>query len=266
MTITLDYVVAPEPRHGHGKPPHAALYEAIDAGRSQYQGHLEGMLRWTADLASVGYEESDPRRPCWNNGYLPGLDAVALYSFLRSSDPQLFIEIGSGTSTKFARKAINDGQLRSRITSIDPHPRAEIDDLCDRVVRTGLESVDLSVFDDLRAGDMLFLDGSHRVLVNSDVTVFWLEVLPRLVPGVLVQVHDIYLPYDYPPAWMDRWYSEQYMLATQLLFGPDSLEVVLPNTFISCDPVLACALDQLWALPGLENVERHGGSFWFRTR
>jgi Methyltransferase domain len=265
MTITLDYPVVPEPRHGYGKPPHRGLYQIIDGGRAQYAKSLEDVLQWKSELGSVASRDPDPLRPSWDNGYLPGLDAATLYSLLRTTDPRRFLEIGSGTSTKFARKAIVEGGLRTLITSIDPHPRAEIDELCDDVVRAGLESADLSVFNQIEPGDIVFLDGSHRTLMNSDVTVFWLEVLPRLPPGVLVQVHDIYLPDDYPPDWVDRWYSEQYLLAVQLLFAPDSLEVVLPNTFISCDPVLRHALDGLWSQPGLENVERDGGSFWFRT-
>jgi hypothetical protein len=265
-TVTLDYAITPEPRYGYGKDPHSGLYSLIEAGREGYGAHLQDMLQWTEELASVSYDDSDSRHPTWNNGFLPGLDAIALYSFLRLNDPALFLEIGSGTSTKFARKAIDEGRLRTQITSIDPHPRAEIDDLCDRVLRCRLESADLSIFQELRRGDIVFLDGSHRVLVNSDVTVFWLEVLPRLPPGVLVQVHDIYLPYDYPPEWMSWWYSEQYLLATQLLFGPDSLEIVLPNTFISRDPDLSVLMNPIWGEPGLDKVQRHGGSFWFRTR
>jgi len=233
--ILFDHVAPPTPRYGHGKPPHPELFAIIEAGRPRYASHLEDMLQWSVQIASVAYEDADSRNPFWNNGFLPGLDALALYSMLRTTEPSQFVEIGSGTSTKFARRAICDGNLRTQITSIDPHPRAEIDSLCDRVIRGGLEDTDLRILYDLKAGDIVFLDGSHRVLMNSDVTVFWLEVLPRLQPGVMVHIHDVYLPYDYPPEWAGRWYSEQYMLATQMLFGGGSLEVVLPNAFISRD-------------------------------
>ena len=115
------------------------------------------------------------------------------------------------------------------------------------------------------AGDILFYDGSHRAFENSDVTVFFLEVLPQLPAGVLVHVHDICLPYDYPPGWEGRWYSEQYLLAAWLLGGGARVRVVLPNAFVSHDPELSRLLDPLWSRPSLAVVERHGSSFWLET-
>ena len=111
------------------------------------------------------------------------------------------------------------GGFETRIVSIDPQPRAEVDELCDRVLRVPLEAADLSVFDELSDGDVLFFDGSHRTFMNSDATVFFLEVLPRLADGVLVGVHDVFLPYDYPRDFADRYYSEQYLLAAHLIAG-----------------------------------------------
>ena len=114
--------------------------------------------------------------------------------------------------------------------------------------------------------DVLFFDGSHRVFQNSDVTVFFLEVLPLLASGVLVQIHDIFLPADYPPAWADRYYSEQYLAAVLLLFGERHFEVVLPNFFITADTDLMSRFDPLFAAPSMQGVERHGNSLWLRRR
>ncbi len=128
--------------------------------------------------------------------------------------PKRFVEVGSGDSTRSAsrRRSIRDHSLPTLITSIDPTPRAEIDKLCDFVIRKPLEEVELDVFDELGPGDFLFIDGSHRSFSNSDVTVAFLDVLPRLRAGVVVHFHDIFWPYDYPPEWADRYYSEQYLL------------------------------------------------------
>ncbi len=79
--------------------------------------------------------------------------------------------------------------------------------------------MDLALFRELQAGDVLFIDSSHRCFMNSDVTVLFLEVLPNLPPGVLVQVHDIFIPYDYPREWVERYYAEQYLLSCYLLLG-----------------------------------------------
>jgi hypothetical protein len=84
---------------------------------------------------------------------------------------------------------------------LDPEPRAQIDALCDTSIRRRLEDCDLSMFDQLEAGDILFFDGSHRVFTNSDVTVFFLELMPRLKPGVIVHIHDIFLPCS---SWIAR--------------------------------------------------------------
>ena len=124
----------------------------------------------------------------------------AIYSFLRSRRPATYLEIGSGNSTKFAARARQDGRLDTKIVSIDPSPRAEVDALCDEVIRSPFELADLSVLDRLVPGDIVFFDGSHRVFMNSDVAAFFLDAVPRLPAGVLIGVHDIYLPDDYEPA------------------------------------------------------------------
>src|SRR5262249_38681185 len=117
-------------------------------------------------------------------------------------------------------------------------PRTEIDALCDQVIRRSLEDCDLAMFDALTPGDVLFFDGSHRVFTNSDVTVFFFEVLPRLNPGVLVHVHDIFWPWDYPPHWNERLYAEQYLLGAMLLCDKWPFRVVLPNMYICLDAEL----------------------------
>jgi methyltransferase family protein len=134
--------------------------------------------------------ENDPQAPFWNNTWFTGLDAASLVGFLLSRTPKRYVEIGSGFSTLFCRRAVKEGDLRTTITSVDPHPRAEIDSLCDQIIRAPLEDCDPLLFDQLESGDILFFDGSHRALPNSDVTVFFLEILPRLKPGIIVQVHE----------------------------------------------------------------------------
>jgi hypothetical protein len=90
-------------------------------------------------------------------------------------------------------------------------------------------------------------------------------LLPQLKPGVIVHIHDIYLPYDYPQNMCDRFYSEQYMLAAFLLANPSKYEVVFPGIFVSEDQALAKQLEPIWNSSNTSNVERHGGSFWFRV-
>ncbi|MGY8941188.1 MAG: hypothetical protein ACKVJH_04065, partial [Flavobacteriales bacterium] len=117
--------------------------------------------------------------------------------------------------------------------------------------------------DTLEPGDILFIDNSHRVLPNSDATVAFLEWFPRLKPGVLVQVHDIYIPWDYPQNMCDRAYSEQYMLAMALLSNPQRYKPLFPAYWISMQERYTQLLSPLWDHPNTRDVEQHGGSFWF---
>lgn len=265
--IALDYRVRPVPRYGHGRAPHAALLRLIEAHRAQYRATVDGWSAFDDNFRAIELRAGDDAAaPYWLNPWLPALDAAALYWFLATMRPSRYVEIGSGQSTRFARRAISDHGLPTLITSIDPHPRAEIDAICDQVIRAGFEDADLSVFTALKAGDIVFFDGSHRSFTNSDVTVFFLDVLPRLARGVVVQIHDIYLPDDYPAALSERYYSEQYLLAAHLLASRGAAAtVLLPNAFIAGDAEFDGVLRRLWKKPGLEELEPWGASFWFRV-
>jgi Methyltransferase domain len=261
--IFLDYPVAPKQRWG-SSTPHSQLWEILNAGRAEYADLLRCVLNFRACFSRVverPSRASSPSDPVWINGWMPALDGMSLYTLIATKRPNKFLEVGSGNSTKFARWAIRDQGLDTEIISIDPHPRVEIDALCTRVIRAPVETVDLEMFDVLEPGDMLYVDNSHRVFTNSDATVIFLDVLPRLKPGVLVHIHDVMLPYDYPAEWADRFYSEQYLLAGYLLAKGKRIKPIAPLAFISGDPELRNMLVPLWT--DLPNVERHGVSFWF---
>jgi len=261
--IFLDYPPQPVPRYGYGKPPHGGLSEILNRKRQEYAQTLTEFLLFKADLQKIPLDKPDePRAPYWLNQYFMGIDAVSLYAFTCLRNPSRCIEIGSGNSTKFIRRAIDDHALRTRILSIDPQPRVEIDDLCDEIRREPLEETDLRVFDDLAAGDIVLMDVSHRVFTNSDTTVFFLDVLPRLRAGVLVYIDDIFLPFDYPPAWTSRYYSEQYLLSVLLLADSPRYEVRLPCVFIGHDPDLMKLLDPLWKDGPISGAATSGNGFW----
>ncbi|HNL07746.1 MAG TPA: class I SAM-dependent methyltransferase [Chitinophagales bacterium] len=266
QTLFLDYPVHFAPRYGHGKPPHSELYAIINAHRDEYQDFLEQILQFKDTFFQIKdiRQTTDKAQPAWNNGFLPGLDIVSLYTMLTVHRPQKYIEVGSGNSTKVAYKAKKEQQLDTQIISIDPQPRTEIDQLADLVIRQPFETAQYPIVEQLQANDILFIDNSHRILPNSDSTVFFLEVLPRLKKGVIVHIHDIYLPYDYPQFMCDRFYSEQYALATFLLANPHKYRPILPNYFISEDTTLAATLAPLWKHSNTQNVEQHGGSFWLQ--
>ncbi|MCK5135172.1 MAG: class I SAM-dependent methyltransferase [Bacteroidales bacterium] len=266
QNLFLEYNVNFKPRYGHGLPPHKQLYEIINANRSAYADLLQKALTYSSEIHEIKKSDSEanPLVPSWNNGFLPGLDIIGIYTMLSEFKPAKYIEIGSGNSTKVAHKAIKEQGLSSKIISIDPQPRAEIDDLADKVVREPFENTDMNLILELQENDILFVDNSHRILPNSDSMAFFLDAMPRLNKGVIVHIHDIYLPYDYPRFMCERFYSEQYGLAMYLLANPRKYEPLLPNYFIYEDEELSSIIEPVWNHPNLDGVERHGGSFWLK--
>ncbi len=268
QNLFLEYKVKLKPRYGHGLPAHPELYKIIDANRETYRKLLKKALANKKNIWAIrdSKVETDNDKPAWNNGYLPGLDIIGIYTMLARFKPKRYIEIGSGNSTRVAHKAFIEKDLSTEFISIDPKPRAEIDQIPNRMIREPFENVTLDIVAELNANDILFLDNSHRILPNSDSMVFFMEILPRLKRGVIVHLHDIYLPYDYPQFMCDRFYSEQYALAIYLLANPDKYETILPNYFISEDQELSELIAPIWDHENLKDVERHGGSYWIRIK
>jgi hypothetical protein len=267
--VVTDYPVSDKPRYGHKTPPHPIILSLIERHRDEYRAFLRDLERLQPLISSIKFNDSEvePTEPYWNNPWLPPRDGAAFLRFILDGKPKRFMEIGSGNSTKFARLAVDHGKTGTTITSIDPQPRAEIDQICDRVIRKGLQDVDLGIFDELEAGDILSFDGSHRLFADSDVAVFFLEVLPRLKAGVIIQVHDIFWPNDYPPSWGDRFYSEQYMLGQLLILASDKIRILVANAFISEDPELRLLARDV--VPGEGQLQKFGSgllanAFWFK--
>ena len=246
--VMLEYAIHPEPRYGEGKPAHPELAALLAKNDDAYAATLTMLSQFSGNLMNIpeNANADSPGEPYWANTYFSALDAITLYGLLGSRKPARYFEVGSGNSTKFARRAVRDSGLNTKIISLDPYPRAEIDALCDRVIRQPLEDVETALFNELEAGDVLFIDNSHRAFQNSDVTVFFLEILPRLKPGVIVHIHDIFLPYDYPRLWANRHYSEQYLLAAYLLGGYSKVEVLLPLAYIGQHPILSAMVNNTW--------------------
>jgi methyltransferase family protein len=197
--------------------PFDAVDDLFRKDLCRMQSFLETLKPYFAELDDVPQSKMDEISPYWGNSFFTGDDARVAYAMVREFKPRTIVEIGSGNSTKFLRKAIARGKSETRLISIDPFPRTEIDSLCDEVVRKSVVTMPPDFFDRLGPGDILFIDGSHIVFQGTDGPYLFLRVLPRIRPGVIVHIHDIFLPDDYPANFQDRWYNEQYLLAAMLL-------------------------------------------------
>lgn len=186
-----------------------------------------------------------------NNGWFDSVDAEVLYSIIRRFKPARIVEVGSGFSTRAMRRAILDGGLHTRLTSIDPIPRVDVASFADEQIRTPVETLEVSrLVELLQANDILFIDSSHLITTGGDVTFLCLEVLPELRPGIFVHFHDIFLPFEYPQSWVVdfRWgWNEQYLIQA-FLYNNSEFEIVWPAYYmwtqykgevlktIPCDP------------------------------
>lgn len=218
-----------------------------DAGR--FAPELRGLMDPAAN--ATGYTPG--------NGYFDSPDAEALYLMVRRNAPRQVIEVGCGNSTRITRQAILDGGLDCTLTAIDPFPRADIAGLVDRFHQATLESVDPSLFGDLSRGDILFIDSSHQVRMSNDVAHLFCRIIPALPAGVVIHVHDVFLPYEYPkrffydcPSW-----AEQYML--HALLQGDGYDILWPGYYLQKERPDAVA-----ALPFLGAGRAQ--SFWIRKR
>ncbi len=234
------------------------LLSILNKDQEVQKAHLQAMNELAPFYSAIPADGSpDDVDPFWKNDWFESLDGASLYYFLKARNPEIYMEVGSGNSTKFARKAIKDHNLRTRIISVDPYPRANIDEICDEVIRERCEDVDIERFATLKGDDILFVDNSHRSFQGSDVTVFFTEILPNLQSGVLYGIHDIFLPLDYPHFWKERCYNEQYLLMAFLFGGLDGGTIQFPVHHLA-DSGLASEILNEDLVPG----GGFGGAFW----
>ena len=258
-TLAFEYKVDFQPRwiEGDGHPQLSQLIapQLIAYNKTLSDFEMLKPVITRINAGNCGFEVS------WNNAFIPAFDAMAIM-WAAENTKNLYVEVGSGNSTKFAAAAIQMRKSKVSLCSIDPHPRSEIDVLCDEVIRQPLEQVDLTLFDRLEKGDTLFIDNSHRSFMNTDVTTAMLDILPRLKPGVRVGFHDIFLPFDYFKTWCERGYNEQYLLACYLLANPDYFNIQIPSYWLHEKGISQRVLSELWS--GFDGKLKHRApsSFW----
>ncbi len=218
---------------------------------------------------------SDPTAFYLNNGCFSYGCAAALHCLIRSHKPRRIIEIGSGGSSLCMAGAIRRNTEEGhdcRYTIVDPYPpevirNGRLGDIATLRLQKA-ELCDVSLFDSLEADDILFIDSGHTVRIGSDVNYLFLDVLPRLNPGVLVHVHDINLPYEYNkvyytnPAFRVFW-TEAYLLQAFLACNT-RFEVLLGMWHIMADHMdVFCK-----AFPHFDTATNwaNSSSFWIRSK
>jgi hypothetical protein len=273
----------------HVTPRHYA-FPIPDTGRLDprlWEGGLDAPagidLREDAQIELLGTLAKDhgaewaawPRDPDRTNGFhlrnrhFETVDAEIFHGLVRSRKPRRLVEAGSGHSTRLALEAVARNAAEGRPCEIqvyDPYASPWVREQNGRgltLYPVEVQKAPLETFTALAAGDILFIDSSHVLHIGSDVRFLFGEVIPRLAPGVLVHVHDVFLPAEYPRRWVQglRFWNEQYLLQAFLAFN-DRFRVVWASHFMARKHGEKIAA----AVPSFR-YDDEPGSFWFeRTR
>lgn len=211
------------------QPLYPWLADRFDRAEPAFADLLDAMAGLSTDLGAIGGDA--PPEPRWAQDWFPGLDAAAAYAMVRTRKPGRIVEIGSGHSTRFLARAVRDGGLNTKITAIDPAPRADLSRLQGiDLIQSVVQDADLSVFDTLGAGDILSIDSSHILMPGTDVDLLLSEIVPRLPAGALLHIHDIFLPWPYPTDWDWRGYNEQQGVAA--LIGSGGWDILWSSPYV----------------------------------
>jgi predicted O-methyltransferase YrrM len=232
----------------------------------------EGQLRVLDELAAFYKEAPFPEQPsagsryCYDNPFYKHGDSIVLYGMLRRLKPRRVIEVGSGFSSA-AMLDTSDKFLNSDVefSFVEPYPERlegllkDVDRKKYRIFKTPVQEVPLAEFERLEANDILFIDSSHVAKIGSDVRHLVWEVLPRLKAGVVVHVHDIFWPFEYPKEWVmagNAW-NEAYFFRTFLEYN-SVFQIEYFNTYIAT--IHRAALEAKMPLC----LTDPGGGLWMR--
>lgn len=185
-------------------------------------GQLKMLERFTfaEELADIPQEKPDALKFYLNNSAFGPGDAEYWYQLIRAAKPRRIVEVGSGNSTLMAIIAIcknrdEEPNYQCEHVCIEPYEMPWLEQTGVSVERKKVEDMGVQYFSRLQENDILFIDSSHIIRPQGDVLFEYLEVLPSLNKGVIVHVHDIFSPRDYPDEWLKnevRFWNEQYLL------------------------------------------------------
>ncbi len=252
----------------HLKPDVDRALTGVDLNEESQLALVE-RFNWAAELERFP-EHRKGAGYYYCNGSFESGDAEFLYNMIRLVRPRRLIEIGSGYSTMMARSAIAantaaEPGYHCRHLCIEPYEMAWLEGFGVEVIRERVERIDTAIFSALEENDILFIDSSHTVRPQGDVLHEFLGILPLLSPGVIVHVHDVFTPQDYPLDWivnLRRMWDEQYILESFLSFNSE-FEVILAVNWLYHNH-----RDRLGAAAPvlLRQSGREPGSFWIRRR
>jgi predicted O-methyltransferase YrrM len=196
-------------------------------------------LVYTDELIDLNLKKNSPN---FNfnikNGFFEHGDAEIYYQLIRHIKPKNILEIGSGQSTLIALEAIKKNKdidkINTKINCVEPYENTWLNNLKIKIIRKKIEDLDTNYYLSLKNGDILFVDSSHIIKPQGDVLKIFFEIIPKLKKGVIIHIHDIFTPKDYPKKWLiteNRFYNEQY-LAESLMMNKNKYEIYLMLNYL----------------------------------
>jgi predicted O-methyltransferase YrrM len=172
------------------------------------------------------------------NKFFENGDAEIYYQLIRHIKPRNILEIGSGQSTLIALEAIkknkNIDKINTKITCVEPYENIWLNRLDIKILRKKIEDIDKNYYLKLKSGDILFIDSSHMIKPQGDVLKIFFEIIPKLKKGVIIHIHDIFTPKDYPKKWLiteNKFWNEQYLVEA-LMMNKNKYEIYLMLNYL----------------------------------
>jgi predicted O-methyltransferase YrrM len=214
----------------------------VDMRLAHQEDVAREVSRYVPELRDIPATSDSVTTFYWDNNFWNSADAMVQYGLVRSRKPRKVIEVGCGWSSLLLAKAMirnaqETGLPQGDVTQVEPYPRKDVMAALPRhwkMHECMLQRAPLDLFASLSDGDILFYDGSHCAKVASDVNWFFFRVLPVVRPGVLIHVHDIFFPYDYPEDWIfarGQTWNEQYLLQAFLMNNP-RYQIEIANRYL----------------------------------
>ena len=207
----------------------------IDLNLTQQITNLS-KLTYTKELIKLKLKSNSQYGFNLRNSFFERGDAEIYYQIIRYFKPKNILEIGSGYSTLIALEAIKKNEeegIKSKITCIEPYRNKWLESLNIKVLRKKVEDVE-KIYFKLKSGDILFIDSSHIIKPQGDILKIYLEILPRLKKGVIVHIHDIFTPKDYPEDWIvrqNKFWNEQYLVEI-IMMNRERYEIYLMLNYL----------------------------------
>ena len=221
-------------------------------------------FRFGEELRPFTAPRTDDLTYSFGNGFFDSGDAEFLYNLVRLKKPRRVVEIGSGNSTLLVIEAIRRNKqeqpgYKCEHICVEPYEMPWLERSGVTVRRERVERVEKSLFAQLETDDLLFIDSSHVIRPQGDVLCEFLEIMPALQKGVVVHIHDIFTPRDYPKNWVVdrvRLWNEQYLMEA-LLSGNPNWKIIGALNFLRHEH-----FDQLKAACPFLTPDREPASFY----